>query len=126
MNSAVVRGVRRERHGLVQRAAIVPDEVTALPVDAHSAKIRSYGCPAARFATLICKLSRQQGVSLYVVQGLLGHSLVRTTQRYAHLANDTLADAAEMIRGAIAPPGEAEIALDGQPFGQRPQTGQTL
>lgn len=67
-----------------------------------------------------------KGVSLYVVQGLLGHSLVRTTQRYAHLANDTLADAAEMIRGAIAPPGEAEIALDGQPFGQRPQTGQTL
>ena len=38
-----------------------------------------------------------KGVSLYVVQGLLGHSLVRTTQRYAHLASDTLADAAEVI-----------------------------
>jgi integrase len=67
-----------------------------------------------------------KGVSLYVVQGLLGHSLVRTTQRYAHLASDTLADAAEVIRGAIAPPGEAEIALDEERFGQNPQSGQTL
>ena len=67
-----------------------------------------------------------KGVSLYVVQGLLGHSLVRTTQRYAHLASDTLADAAEVIRGAIAPPGEAEIVLDEERFGQHPQPGQTL
>jgi hypothetical protein len=37
-----------------------------------------------------------------------------------------LADAAEMIRGAIAPPGEAEIVLDEQAFGQRPQGEQTL
>jgi len=67
-----------------------------------------------------------KGVSLYVVQGLLGHSLVRTTQRYAHLANDTLADAAEVIRGVIAPPGEAELVLDDRGFGQRPQPEQTL
>jgi hypothetical protein len=60
------------------------------------------------------------------VQGLLGHSLVRTTQRYAHLASDTLADAAEVIRGAIAPPAEAEIVLDEQALGQRPQSEQTL
>ncbi len=38
-----------------------------------------------------------QGVSLYVVQGLLGHSHARTTQRYAHLAQQTLLDAAEMV-----------------------------
>ena len=37
-----------------------------------------------------------QGVSLYVVQGLLGHSQVRMTQRYAHLAPQTLLDAAEV------------------------------
>jgi integrase len=37
------------------------------------------------------------GVSIYVVQGLLGHTLVRTTQRYAHLSDRTLADAAEII-----------------------------
>jgi len=38
-----------------------------------------------------------QGVSLYVVQGLLGHTQPRTTQRYAHLAQDTLLDAAEVV-----------------------------
>lgn len=42
-----------------------------------------------------------QGVSLYVVQGLLGHTQARTTQRYAHLANDTLSGAAEMIRNVM-------------------------
>lgn len=38
-----------------------------------------------------------QGISLYVVQGLLGHAHSRTTQRYAHLAHETLLDAAERI-----------------------------
>lgn len=33
-------------------------------------------------------------MSIYVVQGLLGHANVRATQRYAHLANETLSDAA--------------------------------
>ena len=49
-----------------------------------------------------------QGVSLYVVQGLLGHTQARTTQRYAHLANDTLADAAEVVRDVILEPAVAE------------------
>ncbi len=38
-----------------------------------------------------------EGVSLYVVQGLLGHTQPRTTQRYAHLAQETLLDAAEVV-----------------------------
>jgi len=38
-----------------------------------------------------------QGISLYVVQGLLGHSHARTTQRYAHLAQETLLDAAQVV-----------------------------
>lgn len=42
-----------------------------------------------------------QGISLYVVQGLLGHTQARTTQRYAHLASDTLSDAAEVIRNVV-------------------------
>lgn len=54
-----------------------------------------------------------QGVSLYVVQGLLGHTQARTTQRYAHLANDTLADAAEVVRDVILHP------ANGATFGQR-------
>jgi integrase len=42
------------------------------------------------------------GVSLYVVQGLLGHAHTRYTQRYAHLTSDTLLDAAETMSGVIA------------------------
>jgi integrase len=38
-----------------------------------------------------------QGISLYVVQGLLGHAHSRTTQRYAHLSQETLLDAAERV-----------------------------
>lgn len=42
-----------------------------------------------------------RGVSLYVVQGLLGHLHARTTQRYAHLTQDTLSDAAELIQDVV-------------------------
>jgi integrase len=38
-----------------------------------------------------------RGISLYVVQGLLGHAHARYTQRYAHLTSDTLRDAAEAV-----------------------------
>jgi integrase len=43
-----------------------------------------------------------EGVSLYVVQALLGHANARTTQRYAHLASDTLNDATEIVDGIVA------------------------
>jgi integrase len=42
------------------------------------------------------------GVSLYVVQGLLGHGNARYTQRYAHLAPETLSEAAETVGSVIA------------------------
>lgn len=38
-----------------------------------------------------------QGVSLYVVQDLLGHSNSRYSQRYAHLTSATLKDAAQKV-----------------------------
>lgn len=41
------------------------------------------------------------GVSLYVVQQLLGHSNSQTTQRYAHLEQDTLARATEVAAQAV-------------------------
>jgi integrase len=37
------------------------------------------------------------GVELYTVQNLLGHTHPRATQRYAHLTQDTLKDAAEIV-----------------------------
>ena len=55
-----------------------------------------------------------EGVSLYVVQGLLGHSQARTTQRYAHLANHTLADAAEVIRNVLLPRVNIQNAISAQ------------
>jgi hypothetical protein len=57
-----------------------------------------------------------QGVSLYVVQGLLGHTQVSMTQRYAHLAPQTLLDAAEVAATVILPGphnGEASDRLPG-------------
>ena len=37
-----------------------------------------------------------------MVQALLGHANARTTQRYAHLASDTLTDATEIVDGIVA------------------------
>jgi len=45
-----------------------------------------------------------RGVSLYVVQGLLGHLHARTTQRYAHLTRETLAGAADLIEDVVVLP----------------------
>jgi site-specific recombinase XerD len=38
-----------------------------------------------------------KGVSIYEVQTLLGHSNVQMTQRYAHLAPDTLQERTELV-----------------------------
>jgi hypothetical protein len=46
-----------------------------------------------------------RGVSLYVVQGLLGHLHARTTQRYAHLSQETLSGAADLIEQVVSLPG---------------------
>jgi integrase len=64
-----------------------------------------------------------EGVSLYVVQGLLGHTQPRTTQRYAHLAQDTLNSAAEVVANVIAgavkvPAAPVEIAAATPRFDQ--------
>jgi integrase len=42
-----------------------------------------------------------RGLSLYVVQHLLGHAHARTTERYAHLAPQTLTEAAEVVANLI-------------------------
>lgn len=42
------------------------------------------------------------GVSLVVIGKLLGHALAETTERYAHLADETIADAAQRISGSLA------------------------
>jgi hypothetical protein len=42
------------------------------------------------------------GLSLPVIGALLGHKDVSTTQRYAHLANDTARQAANDVAGVVA------------------------
>jgi integrase len=51
------------------------------------------------------------GLSLPIIGKLLGHTQARTTQRYAHLADDPLREATEKIGGAItgAGKGGAEV-----------------
>ena len=44
-----------------------------------------------------------EGEGLYAVQRLLGHANAKTTQRYAHLARETLANAAEAMGNIIGP-----------------------
>jgi integrase len=41
------------------------------------------------------------GRSLYEVQKLLGHTQIKTTQRYAHLANDTLLSASNIVSSLV-------------------------
>lgn len=43
-----------------------------------------------------------QGRSIYEVQKILGHSNVKTTQRYAHLSNETLLDATNSVSEYVA------------------------
>lgn len=60
-----------------------------------------------------------RGVSLYVVQGLLGHLHARTTQRYAHLTQETLSGAADLIQDVVLYPGvvrESGVRPNGEPF----------
>ena len=41
------------------------------------------------------------GRPLYEVQKILGHTQIRTTQRYAHLSQDTLLDATNVVSGIL-------------------------
>ena len=60
-----------------------------------------------------------RGVSLYVVQGLLGHLHARTTQRYAHLTQETLISAADLIQDVVTFPGAKNGSADKNAKGAR-------
>lgn len=43
------------------------------------------------------------GRSIYEVQKILGHTQIKTTQRYAHLSQETLIDAANIVAKSVGP-----------------------
>lgn len=67
---------------------------------------KNAGLPDVRLHDLrhtFASLLVNNGRSLYEVQKLLGHTQVKTTQRYAHLARETLIEASNAGTMAIAP-----------------------
>ncbi len=65
---------------------------------------KNAGIPDVRIHDLrhnFASLLVNSGRSLYEVQKLLGHSNISTTQRYAHLTQDTLRDATELAWSSI-------------------------
>jgi integrase len=87
---------------------IFPSEVTGRPCPSlhfpWSRIRRRSGLPSVRLHDLrhsFASFLVNNGVSLYVVQGLLGHTQPRMTQRYAHLARETLISAAEVVGAVI-------------------------
>ena len=52
------------------------------------------------------------GRSLYEVQKILGHTQIKTTQRYAHLSQDTLIDAANVVPFSMSAPAAMMVALN--------------
>lgn len=48
-----------------------------------------------------CSIAANSGVDLYGIQRLVGHSSSQMTQRYTHLASQTLRDATERVAAAI-------------------------
>ena len=92
------------------------------PLGPHPTPRRTGGRPPADLRHSFASLLVNRGVSLYVVQGLLGHASPRMTQRYAHLAPQTLLDAAEMVSSVIYGPSRRVTAGSRGPSQAKPRT----
>ena len=65
------------------------------------------------------------GVSIKAVQELLGHSDIRTTMRYAHLAPSALREALRVLEGTSAPEQILGQWVGNAPTTAEPQTAKT-
>ena len=50
----------------------------------------------------LASIAIADGISLVVIGKLLGHALSETTERYAHLADEAISDAAKRVSGSLA------------------------
>jgi integrase len=114
----LLRSIRRDNTG----PYVFPSPVTGKPSPSLYfpwQRIRTRaGLPDLRLHDLrhsFASFLVNKGVSLYVVQGLLGHAHTRYTQRYAHLTPDTLREAAEAVGDVIAGAGGAFTAARAEP-----------
>ena len=82
-----------EATGLAQKAGL------KLPPAPHDARIYD-------LRHTFASVGAGGGLSLQIIGRLLGHTQMRTTQRYAHLADDPLREAAAKITAAIASAGK--------------------
>lgn len=75
--------------GIVREAAGLSEEQAGKRVRMHSLR--------HTYASLLAS----GGISLPLIGALLGHTQAQTTQRYAHLMEDPLRDATELVSGVI-------------------------
>ncbi len=54
----------------------------------------------------------ENGVDLYTVKKLMGHSTIAMTERYSHLGNNTLQNAVRVFEGSLKERKEAAVAAD--------------
>jgi site-specific recombinase XerD len=106
LSCGALRVLERRQH--VDSEYVFPNPKTGLPLQHfHNTwdRIRKRaGLPDVRIHDLrhnFASLLINSGRSLYEVQKLLGHADISTTQRYAHLAQDTLRDATELVSSRI-------------------------
>jgi integrase len=82
---------------LAERSFSVPKSWTALRAKAGLQDVRLHDLRHS-FASVAIR----DGISLTLISRLLGHALPETTERYAHLADDAVTEAADRVCGAIA------------------------
>ncbi|MBN9146139.1 MULTISPECIES: tyrosine-type recombinase/integrase [unclassified Novosphingobium] len=102
---AVLDGLRTEcREGLIFPAAHNPSKPINITSDWHAIRQRA-GLGNMRLHDLrhsFASLAIRNGISLTIISRLLGHALPETTERYAHLADDSISEAADRVCSVLA------------------------
>ncbi|KQN05043.1 hypothetical protein ASE85_07610 [Sphingobium sp. Leaf26] len=97
----ILSGLTRQSSGRVLGDAFRPRRLDNAWVEIRSVA----GIPDVRLHDLrhsFASVAIGHGISLSKLGGLLGHALPETTVRYAHLADDTIGEAASRISGSMA------------------------